>query len=278
MKKSLIFIHFFLIFLLLCSCYNKSNKFNTNKNNENFRNFVSLNSDSNNSNKIDTNKNISFQDNNNYLVYNANIKGKIKSIYIFQQNIITTTNTNNGFIYLIEKYNNFEILIISRIPKDNFYNYLDSIKKLFMSIDNERIQIEDISQQYIDIEARLNVKKESEKRFLSLLQKATSVKDTIEIEQALMNIREEIDSFEANLRYLKNSIQYSTITINAYIEKINIINENLWLKFLNSLVNGLNTFISFILLIISLWPFILILLFFLFFFYKKFKIIKKPKN
>ncbi len=209
-----------------------------------------------------------------YLVYTANIRGKVISINEFEKQLVKLINKDNGYISLVEKFNEDEITIIFKIPKGKFYSNLDSIKNLFISLENERVQIEDISTQYIDVEARLLTKKEAEKRYLALMQKANSVKDILEIEQALRQIREEIESFEANLRYLKNSVQYSTITITAYSQSIKIQGENFLTRFIKSISNGFNFLVSAFLFIISLWPlfvlFILILIIY--------KIIKRKRE
>ncbi len=205
-----------------------------------------------------------------YLVYTANIRGKVSSLEDFEGKILDLVKSSGGYISLIEKYNDDEIFVTFKVPKVNFYNNLSSLKKLFISIENERIQIEDISQQYIDLEARLNSKKEAEKRYLVLLQKAVSVKDIIEIEQALRQIREEIESYEANLRYFNNSIQYSTITLDAYIQKIKIDKENFLTRLVKSISIGFDYLVSSFLFIISLWP-LLIILVAAFFIVKKMK-------
>lgn len=209
-----------------------------------------------------------------YLVYTANIRGKVISINEFEKQLVKLINKDNGYISLVEKFNEDEISIIFKIPKGKFYSNLDSIKNLFISLENERVQIEDISTQYIDVEARLLTKKEAEKRYLALMQKANSVKDILEIEQALRQIREEIESFEANLRYLKNSVQYSTITVTAYSQSIKIQGENFLTRFIKSISNGFNFLVSAFLFIISLWPlfilFILILIIY--------KIIKRKRE
>jgi len=105
-----------------------------------------------------------------------------------------------------------------------------NLKDLFVSIDSQGIQVEDITQKYVDIYARLNSKKDVEKRFLILLQKASNVKEILDIEQALRQIREEIDSTESNLKYFQNSIQFSTISIYAYTQKI-----GKWRKFFSQI-------------------------------------------
>lgn len=237
---------------------------------ENAKNY----SDTNENQQINLQNNISNTNPQDYLVYTANLRGKVENLDNFESKILELVKKSGGYISLIERYNDDEIFITLKVPKINFQSDLNNLKKLFISIENERIQIEDISQQYIDLEARLKSKKESEKRYLTLLQKASSVKDILEIEQALRQIREEIESYEANLRYYNNSIQYSTINVNAYIQKIKISGENFWTRFVKSISTGFNYLVSTILFIISLWPLIIIVIAVIFII-KKIKVKKK---
>ncbi|MFN3410959.1 MAG: DUF4349 domain-containing protein [Exilispira sp.] len=209
-----------------------------------------------------------------YLVYTANIRGKVNSLENFESSIISIINKNSGYISSIEKFDEDKISITFKIPKNKFYDIINSIKTLFISVENESIQIEDISQQYIDLEARLNSKKEAEKRYLALLQKANSVKEILEIEQALRQIREEIESYEATLRYYKNSIQYSTITLNGYVQRLKVKGESFLTRFVKAISSGFNLFVNVLFFIISLWPIIIILII-LIILIKKFKHKKK---
>jgi hypothetical protein len=165
--------------------------------------------------------------------------------------------------------------IIVRIPNNNFIAFLDEISQGVNHFDKKEISSQDVTEQYIDLESRMNSKKTLEKRYLQLLSKANKVSEIIEIEGKLAEIREEIEAKEGQFRYMKNQIAMSTFTIEMYTNDASQSGEtaSFGSKIWNEIKSGFNGLSSFILLIISIWPFIVISI--LIFIFIKRKIKKK---
>ena len=54
---------------------------------------------------------------------------------------------------------------------------------------------------------------------MKILESATTVSDMLEIEQQLGYLRSDIESIEGRLRYLKDQVRFSTLTIKFYYDK-----------------------------------------------------------
>ena len=148
-----------------------------------------------------------------------------------------------------------------RVPSQNFDLFLNEISQGVTFFDTKEVSAEDVTEQYIDIEARLIAKKRLENRYLELLKKATKVIEILEIEKQLSAIREEIESKQGQLLYLQNQISMSTITIEFY--KTVAENEGATIsygsKIWNGIVSGFNSFSDFLISLISVWPFLIVL-------------------
>ena len=148
-----------------------------------------------------------------------------------------------------------------RVPSQNFDLFLNEISQGVTFFDTKEVSAEDVTEQYIDIEARLIAKKRLENRYLELLKKATKVIEILEIEKQLSAIREEIESKQGQLLYLQNKISMSTITIEFY--KTVAENEGATIsygsKIWNGIVSGFNSFSDFLVSLISVWPFLIVL-------------------
>jgi hypothetical protein len=148
-----------------------------------------------------------------------------------------------------------------RIPTINFQKTIDSISNYVSFFDTKRISARDVTEEFIDLEARLKAKQTLEKRYLELLSKANNVKEMLEIERELSNIREEVEAKQGRLKYLQSQVSLSTLNIEFY--KINVetgVAISYGSKMWNALKSGFNGISLFFLGILHVWPFIILLI------------------
>jgi hypothetical protein len=108
---------------------------------------------------------------------------------------------------------------VVRVPVEKFETFLDDLAKL--GIPEGRHQTaQDVSEEYVDLEARIKNSKRLEERILKLVDERTgNIKDVVEAEQQLSRVREEIERMEGRLRYLANRTALTTVTITAREER-----------------------------------------------------------
>ncbi|WP_100610520.1 DUF4349 domain-containing protein [Confluentibacter lentus] len=194
----------------------------------------------------------------------------IKKIVLQNKGIIQSDNANKS-------YNTITRHLTIRIPTNTFQTTIDSISKQVAYFDTKSISARDVTEEFIDLEARLNAKKTLEKRYLELLVKANNVKDMLEIERELSNIREEIEAKQGRLKYLENQVSLSTINIEFYKQTAETgITTSYGKKMWNALGSGFDGLSVFFLGILYIWPFIIIVI--IVFFVLKRWINKKSKK
>ncbi|GEL10466.1 hypothetical protein FGL01_12050 [Flavobacterium glycines] len=160
-----------------------------------------------------------------------------------------------------------------RVPSKNFDLFLDDISKGVTYFDNKEISSQDVTEEYIDVDARLKAKKVLEARYLELLKKANKVSEMLEIEAQLSTIREEIEAKEGQLRYMQSQVSMSTITIEFYKTVANEGGATISYvsKIWNAIKSGFNEISNFFIVLLSIWPFLIILAVILHFIRKRFK-------
>jgi hypothetical protein len=85
------------------------------------------------------------------------------------------------------------------------------------------ISVQDVGEEYTDATARLKSKRQVEDRLLELLRtRVGKLSDVIELERALEAVRQEIESTEGRLRYLRNQVGLSTMTVTLSEPGLNI--------------------------------------------------------
>ena len=177
---------------------------------------------------------------------------------------ITSSDSGNSF----NRYANISALI----PRDSFYELIGAVKNIATKVTNENINSNDVTEQFVDIEARLNVMKETEKRFITLLSETANVEEVMSVERELMRLRGEIDSLEGRMKYLSKTTDNSVLNI-YMTEEVPIIGSG-W-SFFDSLDNSVRAMVSFskqiadfLIRIIVFLPFLIGAIFLVFFIYR----------
>lgn len=192
------------------------------------------------------------------------------------QQLLAAVKKCNATIQNDSEGKNYESLyrnIIVRVPSQNFDVFLKEISKGVNYFDRKEISSQDVTEEYIDIDARLKAKKVLENRYLELLKKATKVSEMLEIETQLSAIREEIEAKEGQLRYMQSRVSMSTISVEFYkpIAQESGATISYGSKIGNAIQSGFNGISSFFIGLIELWPFIVILVAVFFVIRKRFK-------
>lgn len=143
-----------------------------------------------------------------------------------------------------------------RVPAGNFDALLEAISKGADKLKSKNINAQDVTEEYMDVTARIKTKKELESRYQQLLQKATKVEEMLMIEREMGTLRTDIESIEGRLRYLKDRVAFSTLTM-IYFETPST-SMGFFGKLGQALGAGWDNLLEFLVVVVTLWPFVLI--------------------
>ncbi len=88
-------------------------------------------------------------------------------------------------------------------------------------VKNQAVSTQDVTKLFFDTEANLRNKKTLEERLLEILKKSKgNVKELLEVEKELGNVRSEIERLEGEMKYLTNQVSLSTLNLNLYEKDI----------------------------------------------------------
>jgi hypothetical protein len=220
------------------------------------------------------------------LIKQAEIRMEVEDLKLQTETIKQIANTYKGYISSMNFTNNYatsENTLIIKIPSESFDKVIDEMSKHAKYIESKNIAIQDVSEEYVDVEARIKTKLEVEQRYLDILRtKSKTVKDVLDAEEQLRIIREEIEAKQARLIVLKNQVAYSTLNLTLYqrIEVSNApeANEASFLyKLKNAFQGGWDVIVWLFLAILYVWP-IWIILFISIYFFRKRRAFKKKTS
>ncbi|HDZ20919.1 hypothetical protein LCGC14_0315670 [marine sediment metagenome] len=110
--------------------------------------------------------------------------------------------------------------ITVRVPAERLHELLDWIDNT-VTVVNSNLTVEDISEQYVDLEARLANLRAAESRLGELLAEAKgSLEEVLKVEQEIRRVRGEIETLVGRKRYWDNHIAMSTLTVSYRLADI----------------------------------------------------------
>ncbi|RMA66030.1 DUF4349 domain-containing protein [Ulvibacter antarcticus] len=192
------------------------------------------------------------------IIKTARLVFETKDVEATQTNILKVAGQYKGFIQSDnsgKSYNRLYRNMVIRVPTESFQIFIDGISEGVSYFDQKEINRQDVSEEFVDLQARLKAKRELENRYLELLKQAKNVKEMLEIERELSTIREEIEAKQGRLQFLENRVSMSTISLEFYkLTAETGITQSYGQKMINSLKGGWDGVSVFLLGVLYLWP------------------------
>ena len=201
------------------------------------------------------------------IIKSASARYKVKDVKVATAQIRKIALQYNAYISdlryennLYQKQNRFTI----KVPQESFDNIMDSIGNVVEFVEYENITTKDVTEEYIDLQGRLETKLEVKKRYEDILRKnAKTVEDILNTEEKLRVLQEEIESVQGRLKYLTNKVAYSTIQIDlyetvAYTKEPTAYKKTFGDKAKDALSFGWKMIESIVLFFIHIWPLMLL--------------------
>ena len=154
------------------------------------------------------------------IIRNADLQLEANAPEETQQKITAIAENKGGFV--IEstqsasdvKVTTRDVVTMTvRVPGEKFGEALDEIRKSGNRVIVETVKGQDVTEEFVDIEARLKAKKALEEQFIEIMKRSNSVADALNVQRELANVRGEIEQIEGRKRFLENQTSLSTIKI-----------------------------------------------------------------
>ncbi len=104
--------------------------------------------------------------------------------------------------------------LVLRVPADRFGEALRQLRALTdVEVLTSNVDSKDVTEQFVDLEARLRAKQAEEARYLALLARAEKIEDILRIDQSLSAVRTQIEQLTGQVNSIKTRTTFSTISI-----------------------------------------------------------------
>lgn len=103
-----------------------------------------------------------------------------------------------------------------KVPSTRFDELTEGLQPIGR-LEFVNVSAEDVSEEYVDLTARVANGRRLEERLVEVLRTRTGkLQDVLSVERELARVREEIERIEGRLRYLKTSAQLSTLSVSLH--------------------------------------------------------------
>lgn len=216
------------------------------------------------------------------IIRNAELELEAESSEQSQQKITAIAESKGGFVVESQQSSSDVraatrdiVTMTVRVPSVKFNESLDEIRKTANRVIVETIKSDDVTEEFIDIEARLKAKRSLEEQFLEIMKRANSVEDALNVQRQLAEVRGEIEKIEGRKRFLENQASLSTIKIRLQTPNAFSANSSgFFYRLKESFGSGFDFAMSFVLgfitFLIAILPFVLFVLLPIFFFMRYF--------
>jgi hypothetical protein len=137
-----------------------------------------------------------------------------------EESILKINDIAKSFEGFLENSNVYEVSdgvksgnITVRVPSKNFTSAMEAFKKVAVKVSNESVSSNDVTAQYVDLEAEVKNYKAEEIQYREIMSKAVKIEDVLNVSAKLAEVRGKIDRTQAQINYLSRQVEMSTISL-----------------------------------------------------------------
>lgn len=146
------------------------------------------------------------------IVSSADLEIKTDQSDTLHNRVISLADTYGGYV-LSSAGNETSI----RIPSTGFNSAIEDIEKMGETIE-KKLSGNDVTEQYKDLDTRLDNAEKTRQRYLALLERAKSMEEILRLEKELERLNTQIEVLKGKIERLSHLVQYSTITVRSFKE------------------------------------------------------------
>jgi uncharacterized protein DUF4349 len=159
---------------------------------------------------------------NRKIIRNANLTLEVASPGETQPKIVSIAEAHQGFVVTSEATQrtvddktkpDITVNLIVRVPASQFNQVMEEVRAVGTRKIQEKITGQDVTEEFMDLEARIKNQKALELQFIEIMKRAGKVEDALSVQRELAEVRTEIEKLEGRRRFLENQASLSTINI-----------------------------------------------------------------
>ena len=152
------------------------------------------------------------------IIYTADLSIETKDYDWSRQQLNETLNDVDGYMESSNEYtdstdNTRTLSLTLRVPEGSYSAFLGAAENVLGSVIRKSESADDVTTQYMDIEARLDSLTAQRSRLQELQSGADNLSDLLQIESSLSDVQYQIESYQSQLNWYSQQVSYCTVNI-----------------------------------------------------------------
>lgn len=166
------------------------------------------------------------------IIKTADLSLQVQDVGIAEAAINEQVDLLQGYVVSVQSSGSDQdrrIAITFRVSAERFEEALQQVQGLAQEVLSISISGDDVTEEFVDLNARLRNLEASRDRLLDLLSRADQVEDALSVNTALTDIQGQIEQIQGRMQYLQRSSALSTLTVSLQSEHVEpIVDEESW--------------------------------------------------
>lgn len=130
--------------------------------------------------------------------------------------IESSSQNGNSYGVTSNRHANYTV----RVPSEKYEIFISQVGELG-TVTRSDTSTDDVTLQYVDIEARLSALEAERDSFMALMDRADTIDEILQIQKYLTDVNYQIESYTSQLNTLKSLVSYSTVNITVWeVERV----------------------------------------------------------
>jgi PKD repeat protein len=154
------------------------------------------------------------------IVRTGDISLVVNDVSVAIDQVTQTADGFGGYVVSSRVWKERERLVGSiaiRVPAEHFDDAMRALRELAVDVTSERTSSKDVTEEYVDLSAKLKNLEATEVQLLKLMEKAETVEEILDVQRELSNTRGQIEQTKARMQYLERTS--ATSLIEVYLEQ-----------------------------------------------------------
>ena len=151
------------------------------------------------------------------IVYTGNLAMVVADTDAAQRQIEVVVEEAGGYIASVESYTVSEGVrrtdLSLRVPAETFNSTMDALRKMALEVTRESVSTQDVTEEYVDLTARLRALEAKAARLEELMERAEDTEAVLAVYRELSATQVEIEQTKGRMQYLERQSAMATIHV-----------------------------------------------------------------